>query len=360
MKKIIKILNIIINFKIYLKKPKQDNILVYDRASKAFAEALFKKKNFSIYDNRFESINIYIFFKTLIHHKLNKILTFKKNYKKIYFECVKPKIIFTSIDNNPGFYMLKDLYPNAIYISDQNGMRDNDFYESALNYFKLNKKKLKCDYFFLFGLDYLKKISKVIDAKFIVSGNTLNNFFQTKKTKVKDKNILFISSGFAFDHFEKDVNLIKNLLIFCKKNLYKITILARPYRNLNKKFYEKFKNENLKILEPKNRKDPYDFIGKYSIIVFNHSTLGYEALARGIKVASFGHNYINKDYNYKMSGPFWCQNRYNDMEYLLKKLINYSPNRWNKIHKKYSKKIIYFDSGNKKKYKLINSFFKKK
>ena len=61
-----------------------------------------------------------------------------------------------------------------------------------------------------------------------------------------------------------------------------------------------------------------------------------------------------------MTGPFWCQNRYDHMENLLKKLINYSPNKWNKIHKKYSKKIIYFDSGNNKKYKLINSFFKKK
>ena len=357
MKKILKILNIIINFKIYLKKPKQDNILVYDRVSKTFADVLFKKKNFSIYDNRFESINIYIFFKTLTQYNFNGISTFKKNYKKIYFEYVKPKIIYTSIDNNPGFYKLKNLYPDAVYISDQNGMRDNKFYESALNYFKLNKKKLKCDYFFLFGLDYLKKISKVIDAKFIVSGNTLNNSFLNKKIKVKNKNILFLSSGFAFNHFKKDVNIIKNLLIFCKKNLYKISILTRPNHNLNKKFNEKFKNENLKILEPKNRKDSYDFIGKYSIIVFNHTTLGYEALARGIKVASFGHNYINKDNNYRMTGPFWCQNRYNHMENLLKKLINYSPNKWKKIHKKYSKKIIYFDSGNNKKYKLIKSFF---
>ena len=107
MKKILKILNIIINFKIYLKKPKQDNILVYDRVSKTFADALFKKKNFSIYDNRFESINIYIFFKTLTQYNFNGISTFKKNYKKIYFEYVKPKIIYTSIDNNPGFYKLK-------------------------------------------------------------------------------------------------------------------------------------------------------------------------------------------------------------------------------------------------------------
>ena len=123
--KIASLIKIVVKIKIYISHPKENKILVYDRMSKKFADVLFVKKNFSFYDVRFDSINLYVFFFTLVNSGLKG---FKINYKFNYFNFVKPDIIYTSIDNNVGFFRLKKLYPNALYIADQNGMRDNRFF----------------------------------------------------------------------------------------------------------------------------------------------------------------------------------------------------------------------------------------
>ena len=114
-----------IKFKFFWRKPAERNILVYDRVSEKFANILFSKNSYSFYDVRFESINIYVLFKTLFNSGLSNLRT---NYKLNYFRFVNPKIIYTSIDNNIGFYRLKKIFPKACYVSDQNGIRDNKFF----------------------------------------------------------------------------------------------------------------------------------------------------------------------------------------------------------------------------------------
>ena len=70
-------------------------------------------------DSRYESINIYVIFKTFFTFGINN---FKDNYKKTFIELVSPKIVYTAIDNNVAFFKLKDLYDKPTYISDQNGI----------------------------------------------------------------------------------------------------------------------------------------------------------------------------------------------------------------------------------------------
>ena len=73
----------------------------------------------------------------------------KENYIKFYFQSVNPKIIITSIDNNKNFYLLKNLYDKAKYISVQNAMRTTkkDIF-AELNELK-NIKKNRCDIYVL-------------------------------------------------------------------------------------------------------------------------------------------------------------------------------------------------------------------
>ena len=58
-----------------------------------------------------------MFFLTLF---TSNIKNFRDNYKKIYIKLVSPKIVYTSIDNSPAFFRLKNIYDKPIYISDQN------------------------------------------------------------------------------------------------------------------------------------------------------------------------------------------------------------------------------------------------
>ena len=170
------------------KKPNKKKILIYDSVSflNGFAKTLFSEKNCEILDNRHKIINIYVFFVTLL---TSGIKNFKNNYKKIFLKFVSPKIVYTSIDNNPSFFKLKDIYDKPIYISDQNGVSKDayassknaiikkDFYWRCKEYNKTTKNKLKSDIIFLFGKNDEKRISPIIKGKIYTLGHTKNNHY---------------------------------------------------------------------------------------------------------------------------------------------------------------------------------------
>ena len=91
---------------------------------------------------RNEIININILFRTLLNYGIKNL---KANYKKSFIEFVSPKVVYTGIDNNPAFYKLKDICDKPIYISVQNGLRHNVFFEECKKDLKKNQK-LKADH----------------------------------------------------------------------------------------------------------------------------------------------------------------------------------------------------------------------
>ena len=139
---------ILLKLKFYFHKPKKEKVLLYDRLSKPYAEILFNTKKFAIYDTRYESINIYVLFFTFIK---NGLRNFKHNYKINYFNFVKPKLVYTMIDNNIGFYKLKNFFPKTFFIADQNGVRDEKFFNICRKPFKKkSRSKTFGGCFFLF------------------------------------------------------------------------------------------------------------------------------------------------------------------------------------------------------------------
>lgn len=131
----------LIKLKIEIFPPKQSDILIYDDETNraGYTKILFKSKKKTSFHNRFEKINLFILIKSVIFKKFNNI---KKSYIFYYFNYVKPKIVYTAIDNNPAFFLLKHIYPNSIYIADQNATRNNNFYNYCLNQIKIKKKNL--------------------------------------------------------------------------------------------------------------------------------------------------------------------------------------------------------------------------
>lgn len=345
------ILKKILNFKIFFLKPKKNKILIYDKKSIKFAKIIFPKKNFSIYDVSFESLNIYVFFKTFFN-------TFYKdfflNYKKNYFNYVQPKIIYTSIDTNLGFYKLKNIFPNALYISDQNGLRSRLFYKN----FKKNKEKLTTDLLFCFGDNDKNKIKKIINAKIFSLGNTINNQFNEKfSAGSKIKKIIFIYSG-GKKIIEVDKKIFSNLIIFCKKKKIKLFLLDKVNGKNKNLFFSTF-SKNFTYLSMNSYLSNYKIFDHNTLAVFSRSTLGFELMSRGIKAITFA---INKKYHVKINDNRVCfvkLKSYKKFETSLIKIIKYKNNTWKKISKKYSKKIISFDYKNLEKKKIIRNYYSK-
>jgi len=344
----------LLNFTVYY-KPTKSNILIYDSHSIRFARVLFKKNNFPVFHARRDGLSIYIFLKTLFK---TGIINLFDNYKKNFFKFVNPKIIYTSIDNNIGFYKLKKLFPKAIYVADQNGMRDNKFYNLSKSV-KQPRKDLNVDIFFCFGENEKKRLKKVINAKIYPLGNTLNNSKKFSEIKYfKFLNVVFISS-LKLSNSQKELKTFKNLSDICKKKKVKLFFLDRRRFNFKNFLIKKMRNKPFNYLS--NKKFSIKNFQNNSIFVFSHSTLGYEFLSKGFRIACFSQNYLNHFIKgkYNTVGPFWSNsNDKKSLNSLLNKVSNKSNKRWKFISKKYSNQLLKYDKNNLSKIEIIYKFLK--
>ena len=347
----------LIKIKFDIFPPKKADILVYDyeTVTGLYPDILFKKKSKEFFYNRFERLNLFILFKSLI---IFKFLNVKKNYIFHFFNYVKPKIVYTSIDNNPAFYLLKHIYPKSVYIADQNGTRNNLFYNYCFNQIKKHNIKYVCDYYFVFGELEKKRLKKIISGKIICAGNTKNNSYEMKKKK-KKKIITYISSKIKLRP-ELEKRIFEKLIKFSKKFKYNLFFLDRPGQNNRKILKDIFKDDNWNYLQIKSESLKIKFLNQSKLITFAHSTLGYQLLSRGLKCVAFNHNYYNYSNLFKISknGEFWCSpDKYNLVEKKLLEVIRNRDTKWKKIVKTKVSKIMFYDKNNKFKKKIINKIF---
>jgi len=351
-------------------KPNKKKILIYDKHSENYSRYLFPKKDCEVLDVRYESINIYIIFIALFRFGIKD---FRNSYKKVFLMSVSPKIVYTAMDNNTDFFKLKDMYDKPLYISDQYGMskvqnsyRQESFYKDLKEYARKTKKKPKADYIFLFGKNDKERISKVIEGNIYLLGDTKNNHYVIKPKKIKKKitSIMFISSGLYPAALKQDKIIFKNLTKFCKKKNIKLTFLGRNFDpkfklGISSEIFHRniFEKGNWTYLPKMNAPKTFAHLNKQQMVVFSHSTLGFQALAKGIKCASFYTCFPEKGCHLKFpkSGPFWTNsNTYYDFEKKLDNVIGFSNKCWKKIAKKYAAAILNYHPGNIKKKKIIS------
>ena len=115
MKYFIFIIKIIFKIKIIFEDPKHYDLVIFDDANIDELEAILQNRKYFILQNRVERIDkIYI--------SLNIIRNFIKNYKNristAYFlsllDIIKPKVVFTFIDNSFKFSELAKFKNNRI------------------------------------------------------------------------------------------------------------------------------------------------------------------------------------------------------------------------------------------------------
>lgn len=349
------------------RKPSKKKILIYDSITEA--ELIFPKKNYEILHVRYESINLYVVFATLLTFGTKN---FKSNYKKVFIMHVSPKVVYTGIDNNPAFYKLKDIYKLPIYISVQHGMRSKEFYNQCKMYKINEKKQLKADYIFVFCEKEKQRLLRVLEAKIYVVGSVRNNKFpiKSKKKNKKIKSIIFISQYAAsmknepnlpYNIFktEKEKKIFNYLIKFCANKKIQLKFLSKAKKeHLGENFFRNyFTKGNWIFYNHVNLEKTYKIINKQQMVVFHFSTLGFEALAKGIRCVSFNNHFPMRGYHvkYPKSGAFWTNStNYLEFEKTLNKVIDFSNNRWKNITDKYSKEILSYDPNNYKIKKIIS------
>ena len=370
----IKLLKLFFKSKWKITKPKKKDILVYDRMSvkNGFADSLFKKNSYEVIYTRYELINLYVLFFTIYKHGFKNI---RNNYRLVYFDMVSPKIIYSGIDSNAVFYKLKNIYSKSFFINDQYGISKvtgkgwpNNFYWEIKKYNKKNKKKASADIIFVFGSNEKGRLKPIIDAKYYTLGNTKNNSITTN-TKIKTtKEISYICSGLWQPSWNRQRKTFKILSKYCDKNKIILNFIPKKtqikFGYFNESYYrKKLGKGNWRFIEHKSLSNGiYNFLITQKLVVFAHSTLGFEILSRGIKTlvltSDFPEKNSSNDYNNK--GPFWTD-AINEKEifFYINKIYKMKKKKWNKLYGQYAKEIMTYDKNNKKKKMIINSILKR-
>ena len=340
------------------KKPNRKKVLIYDGVGSELILQHVYRNDCEIYYNRGEFINLYVLFYSIYK---NGIYNIRKNYKKSFFNFVKPKIVITFIDNNPAFYKLKKEFPEMIFLSIQNGIRTNrDFIDIQ----EENKTNLVSDYFLTFSENYSRRYAKFIKAKFIPIGSFKLNLLNLNCSEKKD--ILFISKHKKpFVPFT-EYKIIDFLIKYCKEKKINLDIchkqdIRKIYENT---FKSKYKKINFKFGKRKNYS--YHLLKDYKLIFFNDSTLGYESLALGKKAVSCAYGslknieWFRKKNLYRKITKFGHPEKFRNKGFFwinyfdaskIKRILNKTlkmPNKvWRKKNKKILDKIMVYDPKNK-------------
>ncbi len=362
------------------RKPGKAKVLIIDRCGSEVLLTYIDLKSVEILDVRGESLNLYVLFKCILHWKLS--LT---NYVFQYLTCVKPNVALTFIDNNSGFYQLKNHQQDLITVFIQNGLRVEigdvfGFLKAQTN----TRNKYRVDYMLTFGNAIGRKYSKYINGKTHPIGSFKNNLHQSK-TLESLKSVLFLSQyrpppipesrPFVIHDkqpiFWKQVYSAEEFLLpllqqYCLQNNLKLKVCgccAEQTKAEQDYFRLLLGDDTFEFLKKSNLYSSYEHVAVARFVVFVDTTLGYEALARGKKAAactlrgkSLGSAARNFGWPADLpdNGPFWT-NHADEREF--KRVMDYittvSDEEWEQTRQRYVPELMDYDPGNTRFLKLM-------
>mgnify|MGYP001343920898 CR=1 FL=1 len=93
-----KVFKVIFFSKWIFQKPEKKRILIFDRENSKLACKILNLSNYAVLDARYESINLYVGFITLLNTGYKNYV---ENYILNYVKLTNPRIVISFIDNNP-------------------------------------------------------------------------------------------------------------------------------------------------------------------------------------------------------------------------------------------------------------------
>ena len=361
-----RLLSILLKKRFEFSVPQKKRYLIIENSNFKEISSILKKKFVEKIEFN-NSINLYILFKLIV--KIKKI-----NQLNYFIECIlisNPKVIITAIDTNPNFYRLKKLFTNKIFISIQNGLRNDPM-------FKKNYKNLICDTIFCNGKSDINFFKSRVKSKIIPIGLIKNNSVNDKIKLIKNcvsyisvyrdiksdkKKINFLGKfdNISWEEYIKSEKLlIKSLHHYCYKKKIKFYIIGCNYNHLKeKKWYQNvIGNKKVNLIRRSSSTSSYEFLKKTKYIVSMDSTLGLEFLSRGHKIIFFSRTV---DKSKKLSkklyfgAPFIKENKgfffsndinENEITKLFNNLKKYSKKKWLNKTKIIRDQLMLYDSNN--------------
>lgn len=326
-----------------------------------------------IFDVRGESVNLYVLTKCILSLKLSF-----RNYVCKYISLVKPEVVITYIDNNSLFYELKNIYSNLITIFVQNGIRgeSGDIF-GRLNEVDYSYGYYRVDYMLTFAKAVGDKYRHYIEGQIVPIGSLKNNLYRSTESE-EESTVVFISQFrqavlvpdsvmsiedskpfYWKDFYSAEREVLEFLKKYCLGKGFALQICgctSEPDGSEYKYFKDLLGAEGWRFIPRDNYYSSYELVDRAEYVVFIDSTLGYEALARGKKVAAFCIRGRTIDgaatiFGWPASlpdkGPFWTNHAdYREFERVLNYLTTVSVADWDTVRQRYVPYLMEYDPGN--------------
>ena len=304
--KILRLSNYLFRFKFSFRYPTNKAVLLVHKEGLELLAHFVESTSISVANP--ERPNVFVLLRMLFHKKKGLL-----GYLNAYISLVKPKVVLTFIDNDISFYQLKEGFPKVAFVSIQNGLR-NDF-ARADNFGFLSQldsvskdERLSATTICTFGDATGEQYSKYINATTKTIGSLKNNLYENH-SKEKQFDITFISqhppssietepgrvyfghSSVSFESYYRiEFEVVKFLGDYCQQHNLRLAVSGKRENGFGteRDFYLGALGPSPAVFIPRDSNfSTYDTLSATGIIVTIDSTVGYEFLSRGQRVAFF-------------------------------------------------------------------------
>jgi len=310
--------------------PRQSKVLIFDAAGEDVLREYLQPWDPEVLHVRGEKICMPVLFACLFKSGRKT-----DAYIDAFIERVRPQLIVTYIDNNPGFYLLAQRHSGVRTLSIQNGIKS--YYFDIFESWDIRKTSCDCGSvtkMMTFGSRIGWEYKKYIHGDVVPMGSLKNNLYPRKKIKTAGT-IAFVSQyretkglqmGERFvsheEYFQQADRIVLEFLGKYAKERGKLLVIV-PYSNQlingqmfkrEQAYYSQWLGQDFTFSEWYGPSSSYDAVDSAEVVVAIESALGYESAARRNKTALFpirshllgiaGLSYGWPE-AYPDEGPFW-------------------------------------------------------
>lgn len=358
------------NSRLEWKRPPRAEIVVVDESGADEIVELFPGRRVLVVDLSGRTTNVRALVAALLKLRFGLF-----GYVVEYLRIVQPKVAVTLIDNTPFFYRLKDEIPGLQTFAIQNGWRS---FESKRD-LDAESATLSVDHLFCFGEVSRDLYNQSISGNFHVVGSFRSNkvpvrrrldsrsigIISTLRSKVQMSDATKNYSGRPdtpySEIFSRRLEMASYVAEFCRRHDMKLVVLGKDPGD------ERERSLYTNLLEPLDVEWEYrprmNLLSNYSnvddlrIAVSTSSSLGYEALARGVRTAFFmidpevTGNFGDKfgwPHPYADSGEIWANFLDREVTHdILGRLHAMTDDDWRIVQSRYVPRLMSADPGNR-------------
>jgi surface carbohydrate biosynthesis protein len=370
------------NFKFSFALPKGQQVALADASGISILNKYIPQKDISIID--VEQLNVFAVLRMFFAGKKSLF-----DYTVAYIKTFKPQYVFTFIDNNIDFYKFAQIFPKVKFIAIQNGLRSNYANQMNNGFFDLLESEsahniLSAYAICVLGSNEGDKYSKYIQSKQIITGSLKNNLIDNRIEPKEQFDIVYVSQHAPFEIPNSEIKfffgsksitpsefyaveeyIVRFLVARCNRTGQSFAILGK--RSDSSPFEREFFDSaaaphNVHFIPRTSEASTYEFCNSASLVVTTDSTIGFEFLARGKKVAFLSgridaidhvlsQEVHDTDFGFPLelgtSGPFWT-NAANESEFerVIGSVQSMSDAQWASAISPYNDVLMAYQPGN--------------